>query len=256
MIVDSQPIFSLRVRQALSLENRTEEIEVLECSPSDDDNNAIIQIAANLPDIVLLDIGYPILNGLNTCKIIARTFPETGIIILSTNPADDDDELFEVVKSGAVAYLRIKHLHGAELTGIIKQIFNGEHPLSNSVSNRPKVARRILGQLQDMSYTASTTEGIVSSLTYEERQTLTFIAEGNSTELIAEILGISEHTVTDRVISIIDKLNANDRAYNMLKKVRNGLLSIRLARDGNLFILNTMRSSCQLYPLLDSPRHI
>ena len=255
MIVDSQPTLGQYVRQALSTENWTAEIEVLECALDEDYNKVIILIAANLPDIVILDIGYPVLSGLNVSKIIARTFPETGVIIISTNPAVDDNELFEVTRSGAAAYLRIKHTRGAELSGIVKQVLNGEHPLSNSVSNRPEVARHILGQFQDRTSTAGTLEEIVLSLTYEETQTLTSIAEGDSINHIAYILGISEQTIRNRVTNIIHKLNTNARAYDISNNVRNGLLSIRLARDGNLFVLNAMQSSCQLYPLLDSPRH-
>ena len=75
MIVDSQPFFRAGVVQALSQDSHSESMQVIECDPGDDGSGAINQIAAKSPDIVLLDIGYPFLSGLELGKKIARTFP-------------------------------------------------------------------------------------------------------------------------------------------------------------------------------------
>ena len=233
MIVDSQPFFRAGVRQALSQENNLHVMDIVECDPGEDGNNAITQIAANSPDIVLLDIGYPFLNGLELGKKIARTFPGTGVVIISSNPEEDDDELFEVIKIGAVAYLRSKHCSGTELINTIKRASNGEYPINDSVSSKPKVAWRVLRQFQDMASMGRTMEDITTPLTPKEVQILTHIAEGNSNKRIANILGISEQTIKNHVSAILRKLNANDRAHAVFIAIRNGLISIQLDHGAN-----------------------
>ncbi len=230
MIVDSQPFFRAGVRQALSQVDNLEVMELLECDPGEDGNNAMTQISANSPDIVLLDIGYPFLNGLELGKKIARSFPGTGVVILSSNPQEEDDELFEVIKIGAVAYLRSKQCSATELAEIIKRASNGEYPINDSVSSKPKVAWRVLREFQDMASMGRTLEDITTPLTPKEVQILTHIAEGNSNKRIANILGISEQTIKNHVSAILRKLNANDRAHAVFIAIRNGLISIQLDR--------------------------
>ena len=233
MIVDSQPFFRAGVRQALSQGNNLDIMDILECDPGEDGNEAITQITANSPDIVLIDIGYPFLNGLELGKKIARSFPGTGVVILSTNPGEDDDELFEVIKIGAVAYLRSKHCSPTELVDTIKRASSGEYPINECVSSKPKVAWRVLRQFQDMASMGRTLEDITTPLTPKEVQILTHIAEGNSNKRIANILGISEQTIKNHVSAILRKLNANDRAHAVFIAIRNGLISIQIDQSGN-----------------------
>ncbi|MCJ7523188.1 MAG: response regulator transcription factor [Dehalococcoidia bacterium] len=233
MIVDSQPFFRSGVRQALSQGNNLEAMDILECDPGEDGNEAIRQITANSPDIVLIDIGYPFLNGLEMGKKIARSFPGTGVVILSTNPDEDDDELFEVIKIGAVAYLRSKHCSPTELLETIKRASSGEYPINECVSSKPKVAWRVLRQFQDMASMGRTLEDITTPLTPKEVQILTHIAEGNSNKRIANILGISEQTIKNHVSAILRKLNANDRAHAVFIAIRNGLISIQIDQSRN-----------------------
>ena len=233
MIVDSQPFFRAGVRQALSQDSQFESMDVLECDPGDDGSEALNQIAAYSPDIVLLDIGYPFLSGLELRKKISRTFPGTWVVVLSANPEEDDDELFEVIKIGAVAYLRSKNCTPTELTNIIKRSSSGEYPINDSVSSKPKVAWRVLRQFQDMASMGRAMEDITTPLTTKEVQILTHIAEGNSNKRIANILGISEQTIKNHVSAILRKLNANDRAHAVFIAIRNGLISIQLDQNGN-----------------------
>jgi two-component system response regulator DegU len=230
MIVDSQPFFRAGVLQALAQDSHAETIQTIECDPGDDGSEAISQIAANSPDIVLLDIGYPFLNGLELGKKIARTFPGTGVVMLSANPDEDDDELFEVIKIGAVAYLRSRHCTPAELVNTIRRASNGEYPINEAVSSKPKVAWRVLRQFQDMASMGKSLEEITTPLTPKEVQILTHIAEGNSNKRIANILGISEQTIKNHVSAILRKLNANDRAHAVFIAIRNGLITIQLDR--------------------------
>jgi len=233
MIVDSEPFFRSGVRQALAQEDNLGAIEILECDPGEDGNNAITQIAASSPDVVLLDIGHPFLSGLELGKKIARTFPATGVVVLSTNPDDSDDELFEVIKIGAVAYLRSRQCTTEDFIKTIRRASNGEYPINDSVSSNPKIAWRVLREFQDMASTGRTIEDITTPLTTREVQILTHIAEGNSNKRIAIILGVSEQTIKNHVSAILRKLNANDRAHAVMLAVSTGLVSVQPDHSGN-----------------------
>ncbi len=151
MIIDNQPFFRAGVKQALGQQQESFDIlDVLECEPGEDGEEAMKQIATHSPDVALLDIGYPFLKGLDLCKKISRNFPGTKVVMLSTNPDEDDEELFEVIKTGAVAYLRSKNITPTELIGILRRACAGEYPINDAVSSRPRVAWRVLRQFQDM----------------------------------------------------------------------------------------------------------
>jgi len=256
MLIGSQPSFRAMVRQVLSQDAVLETTELLECDLCEDGNSAIAEIEANSPDIVLLDIGYPILRGLKLGKKISRTFPKTGVVILSTNPEEDDNELFEVAKIGAIAYLRSKQPVGAELMKVIKQASNGECPINDRVINNPNVALLILRQFQDMTSRAGTIEAVAFPPNLEEIRVLKLIAKGNQKKQLASILGVSERTITERVNSVLRKLTNNDRANDMFLRSRKNLLSIQIARNGNLLIFDTPPASGQPQSLCDAvPQH-
>jgi len=252
MLVGSQPSFRAILSQVLSQDIELETTEILECNPGEDGNTVIAEIEANSPDIVLLDIGHPISNRLKLSKKISRTFPKTGVVVVSTNPEDDDNELFKVAKSGAVAYLRSKQPIGAKLIKVIKQASNGECPINNDVLNNPKIAWLILRHFQDTASKAETREEVIFPLNLEEIQVLQLIAKGDQKKQIASILGVSERTITERVNSVLRKLTKNDRANDMFIRSRKNLLSIQIARNGNLLIFDTPPASGQPQPLCDA----
>ena len=229
MIIDGEPFFRAGLRQALS---QQDSLEILECDPEAGGKTAIAQITASSPDVALLDIGYPTLMGLDLGKKIARSFPATRVVMLSANPNEDDDELFEVIKSGAVAYLRSKDCTPTRLIETIRRASHGEYPINDSVSSRPKVAWRVLRQFQDIAAMGMTIEDITTPLTSKEVQILNHIAEGNTNKRIASLLGISEQTIKNHVSAILRKLNANDRAHAVFLALRNGWISIEVDNNG------------------------
>ncbi len=227
MIVDDQPFFRSGVRDVLAQANSPDAMEILECDAGENGNEAIAQIAAESPDIALVDIGYPFLNGLDLCRKIVRTFPQTKVVILSANSLEDGDELFEVIKTGAVAYIRSKYCSPAEFTEILERTSRDEYPINDSVGQKPKVAWRVLRQFQEMTSGVRKDDDILIPLTSKEAQILTLVAEGNANKQIAIILGISEQTIKNRVSSILRKLNANDRAHAVMLAMRNGWVPVQ-----------------------------
>jgi two-component system response regulator DegU len=213
MIIDEQAFFRAGVRQTLS---QQPDLEIVECDPT---QNALELIEANLPDVALLGSDLASLSGIELGRKIAQYYPNTKVVVLSPDP--DDEELFEVIKTAAVACLS-KKATADELASTIRRARRGEYPINESVMTRPKVARQVLNQFRGM---GRTMEGIVAPLTNRETQILTYIAEGNSNKEIARILEISEQTIKNHVSAILRKLNANDRAHAVALALHSGWIS-------------------------------
>ena len=217
MVVDRLAFVRAGLREALSGQS---DFELIDCSPGQD----IFEIIeANTSDVLLLDIDYPSLSGLDLGREIARNYPSTRVVMLSSNP--DDEQLFEVAKTGAVAYLD-KNASTEELTQTIRRAYHGEYPINDSLIATPKVAERVLRQFQTAAWTQKSMESIVAQLTPREMQILNHIATGHSNKQIAHLLGISEQTIKDHVSAILRKLNANDRAHAVVLAIRLGWIPL------------------------------
>jgi len=217
VIVDKQSFFRAGVRQALSAES---DLELLDCAPNED---LMGLIEANSASVVLLDIDFPSMSGLELCRKIVRHYPSTRVVVLSPNPGDD--ELFEVIKTGAVAYLD-KNTSPQRLSQMVRQANQGEYPINDSLTARPKVAEQVLKQFQAIVSMGKGMEAVAAPLTARETQILSYVAEGNSNKQIARILQISEQTIKNHVSAILRKLNANDRAHAVVLAIRHGWISI------------------------------
>jgi len=213
VIIDKQAFFRSGVRQALSEQAG---FKVLESAPNDE---SLDVIETESPDVVLLDINYPALSGLELGRKIARRYPNSKVVMLSPNSSDD--ELFEVIKTGAVAYLN-KNTTTEDLVNIVKRACHGEYPINDSLITRPVVAEHVLRQFRDIVSAGKIMETVTAPLTYRETQILNYISQGNSNKQIAHILEISEQTIKNHVSSILRKLNANDRAHAVALAMRNG----------------------------------
>jgi two-component system response regulator DegU len=217
MIIDEEAFFRAGVRQALA---KQPDFEVLDCDPSD---GPLEMIDARLPNIALLGSALGAHSGLELGRKIARYYPNTKVIMLSPNP--DDEELFEVIKTAAVACLN-RNTAADELADTIRLASQGEYPINESLMTRPKVAQRVLKQFEDISSMGKAIETVIAPLTRRETQILNYVAEGNTNRQIADILGISEQTIKSHVSAILRKLNANDRAHAVALAIRNGWISV------------------------------
>ncbi len=135
MIIDEQAFFRVGVRQLLSQQS---DLEILDCAPNQD---TLGLIEASSPDVALLGSDLAALSGLELSRKIARYYPNTKVIVLSPDP--NDEELFEVIKTAAVACLS-KNTIAEELTGTIRRASNGKYPINDSLITRPIVARLLM----------------------------------------------------------------------------------------------------------------
>jgi DNA-binding NarL/FixJ family response regulator len=164
---------------------------------------AIHQFRAHRPDITLMDLQMPEMNGLDAMIAIRGEFPEARIIILTTYTGDV--QVLRALKAGARAYL-LKNLLHKELLETIRAVHAGKKTIS------PDASFQLAEHATD------------DALTPAEVRVLRLIAEGNANKEIAAQLSISEETVKGQVRNILSKLGANDRTHAAMIGVKRGII--------------------------------
>jgi two-component system response regulator DegU len=216
-IISQQSLFTKALENIFS---DTDDIVVL---GSTGVNNDVLKAIDNLPpDVALLDLDGPSENGLDLARKIKQRSPNIGVIILTSNP--DDNQLFLALKAQAVAYLN-KEITEQQLIETVRRVARGEHPINESLTNRPKLAEHVLQQFQELS-SKSDAEAFISPLTPREIEILEYIAQGYLNKQIAAELGISEQTIKNHVTSILRKLNANARTEAVVVAIKQGLIKL------------------------------
>jgi DNA-binding NarL/FixJ family response regulator len=186
-------------------------------------NSDVLKAIDNLPpDVALLDLDGPSEEALELARKIRQRSPNIGVIVLTSNP--DDNQLFLALKAQAVAYMS-KEITGEQLVEIVRRVNRGEHPINESLTLRPRVAEHVLQQFQELT-TRSEAEAFISPLTPREIEILEYIAQGYLNKQIAAELGISEQTIKNHVTSILRKLNANARTEAVVVAIKQGLIKI------------------------------
>jgi DNA-binding NarL/FixJ family response regulator len=217
LIIDRSEIFRAGLCQKLALQK---DFKLLDCDPAQD---VFKIIESHYVRIALIDIDNPISKGLELAKKIIRHYPNTGVIILS--PYFNDNELFEAIKIGAIAYAD-KGISVKDLAVIIRRANQGEYVINDNLLLRPTVAERVLKQFQEMAALDLVPDKVTTPLTQREIQILSYIASGNTNKEVAHILGISDQTIKNHVSAILRKLNANDRAHAVAMAMQHHWISI------------------------------
>jgi DNA-binding NarL/FixJ family response regulator len=162
------------------------------------DGQEVIQLTEQImPDLILMDINMPVLNGLQATGIIKERFPYVKIVIVTVS--DDASDLFEALKKGAQGYL-LKNLNPNVWLEYLHSLVNDEAPMPR------EVAHRILNEFNPVSSPIQR-----SVLTTREQEILTLVAKGLSNKEIALKLTISEYTVKNHLKNIMQKLYLSNR---------------------------------------------
>ena len=164
---------------------------------------AILQFRAYRPDITLMDLQMPEMNGLDAIAAIRGEYPEARIVVLTTYTGDV--QVLRALKAGARAYL-LKNLLRKELLETIRAVHAGKKTLS------PEVSYQLAEHATD------------DALTPAEIDVLRLIAAGNANKQIADQLSITEETVKGRVKNILSKLGANDRTHAAMIGLKRGII--------------------------------
>jgi len=171
---------------------------------------ALAQVARLRPDIVLLDIQMPEMDGVAAARQLAQTHPEVKIVMLTMYR--QDQHLLEAIKAGAKGYL-LKDADAAELIDVLDRVGRGEAALDPAVTLPVLDAYRRLSAQQDG-----------ETLTPREREIVQLLAEGHDNRTIAERLFLSEKTVGNRLSEIFQKLGAVNRTQAAILAVQRGLI--------------------------------
>jgi DNA-binding NarL/FixJ family response regulator len=201
VLADDHAVVRQGLRTFLDLQD---DIEVV--AEASDGAQAVEAAAAFDPDVVLLDLVMPGLDGLGALKVLREG--RARIIVLTS--FGDDDKLFAALRGGAAGYL-LKDVQPADLVRAIRSANAGESPLS------PAIATRVVEEV------AQGTVSAHDDLTPRELDVLTLIARGRSNKVIARELGVAEKTVKTHVSHILAKLGVSDRTQAALYAVKQGL---------------------------------
>ena len=209
LLVDDQMLFRKGVRALLDKE---EDMEVV--GEASDGLQAVDRVRVSQPDVVLMDIHMPVCGGIEATRRIKAERPETKVIALTVS--DEDDDLFEAIKSGAEGYL-LKDLRPDELFDLVRGVLKGETPIS------PAVASKLLTEFRRRPR-HDLPEGASSDLTPRELEVLQLVTEGLGNAEIAARLYIVEGTVKNHLHSILEKLHLENRVQAAAFAIREGLV--------------------------------
>ncbi|MGW5720188.1 response regulator [Amycolatopsis sp. NPDC003865] len=208
LLVDDQALF----REALATLLATHDgIDVV--GEAGDGEEALRQVAALVPDVVLMDLRMPVLDGVGATRRLRGDHPGVQVIALTT--FDDDEDVFAALRAGAVGYL-LKDVSSARLIEAVLAAARGESVL------QPSVAAKVVARFAQLPEPRP--QPLVVPLSERELDVLRLLADGRSNREIAAKLFLAEGTVKNHVTNVLGKLGARDRTQAALRARDLGLL--------------------------------
>ncbi|CAN5627860.1 response regulator transcription factor [soil metagenome] len=200
LTVDDHPLLREGIRGSI---NAHSDMEVV--AEASDGEEAVQLFARHRPDVTLMDLRLPKLNGIESITAIKRDFPSARIIVLTTYAGDV--QALQALRSGASGYL-LKSMLRTELIDTIRRVHAGQRRIP------PEIAAGIAEHAAD------------DLLSPREVEVLRHAAAGKSNKIIASDLGLSEHTIKGHIKSILAKLGASDRTHAVMIALKRGFLEI------------------------------
>jgi DNA-binding NarL/FixJ family response regulator len=211
VIADDHPLFRDGLRGLLEVRG----VEVV--GEARNGREAVDRARRLQPDVVLMDLDMPELDGLAATRLISAELPTVKVVILTAS--EDDANLFEAIKGGAQGYL-YKNLDSAEFFRLLEGVAEGEPALT------PGLARKLLGEFARPAPAVSPPVEEPAALTEREREVLDLLVQGvTSNKELAERLVVSENTVKYHLRNILDKLHVQNRAQVVAFAVRHGMIT-------------------------------
>ena len=200
VVVDDHPIVRSGIAGLLAIQN-----DMTLVAEASNGREAIQQFRAHRPDVMLMDLQMPEMNGLDALIAIRNECPDAKVVVLTTYAGDV--QILRALKAGAQGYLLKNTMH-QELLQTIRAVHAGRRNLS------PEVSYEVAQHMGD------------EALTPAEIVVLQLIASGNANKQIAAQLGVTEETVKGRVKSILSKLGANDRTEAAVAGLKRGIIEL------------------------------
>ena len=212
LLTDDQALFREGLETLLSVHK---DIQVVGQAVNGQD--AVEQALKLRPDVILMDMQMPILNGVGATRRLKQSLPDCRVIVLTT--FDDKETIFDALRAGAVGYL-LKDVGSAQLADSIRRTARGESILD------PSVAAKVVAEFSRVSSLmgATRSEVLPEPLSEREIELLRLVASGASNKEIGESLFITEGTVKNHITHILGKLSVRDRTQAALKAKEIGLI--------------------------------
>ena len=212
LIADDHAVVREGTRRILDQE---EDIEVI--GEANDGDEAVKMATGYTPDVVIMDISMPRLDGIEATRQIKSLSPSVAILILSAY--DDDQFIFSLLEAGAAGYL-LKNIRGRELVDAIRSVYAGESVL------HPSVARKVLNRFGHPSE-GSQEKASVELLSDREMEVLKLLTRGLSNKEIADQLCISIRTVQGHLGNIFNKLQIGSRTEAVVRALKEGWVTLK-----------------------------
>jgi len=221
LLADDHALFREGLR---SLLEDQEDVEVI---GEAEDGLQVEKMARQLkPDVILMDINMPVIDGVEATRAILQEDDSIGIIILTMHR--QDEYVFEALKAGAKAYL-LKDTRSRRLLEVIRTVSRGQAVIE------PEMASRLLTEFRRMATRKEEpSPPRYQKLTEQERRILTYVAGGASNKEIAEAMNLAERTVKNYMSVIFQKLQVNNRTAAAIRAVQDGLVEYQRKTDAEL----------------------
>jgi two-component system, NarL family, response regulator DegU len=219
VIIDDHQLFREGVKRILEFESSFEVV-----AEGDDGSEALTLVETYRPDVVIMDINMPKINGVEATRELIENYPDSKVLILSIH--DDENYVSHALKTGATGYL-LKEMDADALVEAVKVVADGGSYL------HPKVTHNLVKEYRRLAvseavggdggqFLQTEVRRPLHLLTRRECEVLQMLADGKSNRGIGEALFISEKTVKNHVSNILQKMNVNDRTQAVVEAIKNG----------------------------------
>jgi DNA-binding NarL/FixJ family response regulator len=219
LIVDDHPVFLQGLRRVLEAEP---EIQVVGAAV--DGHTALAMAYSLTPDVVLLDINLPSMNGMQVARQLKADLPNVAIIMLTAY--HDENQVLYAIRAGASAYYP-KDVTPGTLIDAIRQVSQGFYVIEENILSKPELAEWITRRFEELGAFWEGAEDMFKPLSTREMDILELITRGLSNKQVALELGISHQTVKNHMTSILRKLAVNDRTQAAVYALRKGWIRLQ-----------------------------
>ena len=220
LIADDQELIRQSLQIVLGME---QDIEVLDAV--ENGVEVVRSVRKEKPDVILMDIRMPEMDGVVCTQIIKENYPDIKIVILTT--FDDDEYVFNALKYGASGYL-LKGISMKELAEVVRKVYKGNAMINGDITTK---VLKLFSKMAQSNLTLQVDEELVRELKPTERQIVALVGKGMSNKEIAGKLSLSEGTVRNNLSTILSKLDLRDRTQLAIWAVQTGAVNREIGED-------------------------